>query len=157
MRKKMVMIMAMALVIGTASISAARQCRGMMGNDNPHIGMGGGMKFEQLNLTDPQKEQVKAVMDRYQADMQALDEKIDAARQGVHDAIHADVYDEQAIRAAHKQLAAEMENRAVLRGTVFSEIRPILTPEQVTRLKETKGGKHDKMYNRGKCPMMPEE
>jgi len=152
-------VLVLSLVMGMASLSWAQQGKCPMAKDGYHMGMGkgGGGIYQQLNLSDPQQEKVKAVMDSHQAEMQALDEKIDAARKSVHDAVHADIYNEAAIRDAHKTLAAEMEDMAVVRGKIFTEIRPLLTPEQVTQLKEMKGRGHGKMGDRPKCPAMTEE
>jgi len=167
MKKRLIVrtVLVMALVMGIAGLSWAQQGKGgmmkdgscPMAKDGYHMGMGGGGMYQQLNLSGQQQEQVKAVMDSYQAEMKALDEKIDTARKSVHEAVHADIYNETAIRDAHKTLSAEMEDMAVLRGKIFSEIRPLLTPEQVTQLKEMRGRKHGKMGNRPKCPAMTQE
>ncbi|MDO9263546.1 MAG: Spy/CpxP family protein refolding chaperone [Desulfosalsimonadaceae bacterium] len=168
MKKKLIMrtVLVLALIMGIGNLSWAQQGKCPMAKDGKcqmakechYMGMGGGMMmFKELNLSDRQQEQVKAVMDRHQNEMQGLDAKIDAARKSVHEAVHADVFNEQRIRDAHKTLAAEKENMAVLRGKIFSEIRPILTPEQVTQLKEMRNRHAGKMADRPKCPAMSEE
>ncbi|MFZ2634069.1 MAG: Spy/CpxP family protein refolding chaperone [Desulfosalsimonadaceae bacterium] len=166
MRTVLVLVLVLALILGIGNMSWAQQGKCPMTKDGKcqmakechYMGMGGGMMlFKELNLSDRQQEQVKAIMDRHQKEMQGLDEKIDAARKSVHEAVHADEFNEQRIRDAHKILAAEKENIAVLRGKIFSEIRPVLTPEQVTQLKEMRNRHAGKMTGRPKCPAMPEE
>jgi Spy/CpxP family protein refolding chaperone len=170
MKKRLIMqtVLVIALIMGIGTLSFAQRGNGPMGKDGKcqmprdgyhmgkGMGMGGGMAFQQLNLTDQQQEQVKAVMDTHQSEMQGFDEKIDAARKSVHEAVHADIFDETAIRNAHKTLATEMENMAVLRGKIFTEIRPILTPEQLTQVKKMRDRKSERMQNRKKCPAMTE-
>ena len=171
MKKRLIMqtvlVIALIMGIGTLSFAQKENCPMMkdgkcqMSKDGHHMGkgmgMGGGMMFQQLNLSDQQQEQVNAVMDTHQTEMKALDEKIDAARKSVHEAVHGDTFNEQAIRDAHKTLSTEMENMAVLRGKIFSEIRPVLTPEQVTQLKEMRDRHAERKADRKKCPAMTEE
>lgn len=163
MKKRLITtaILALALVFGFGGASWGQQGKGQTTKDDfgMSMGMGGGMghgmrMFKGLNLSAQQQKQVKTVIDKHQTEMQALDEKIDAARKSVHEAMHADTFNEQAIRNAHKTLAAEMENMSVLRGKIFSEIRPILTPEQVTQLKTMPRRHMEKMGGRPECPMM---
>jgi len=160
------MSMVLTLMLAIGSVSWAQQGKCPMAKDGKcpmakechKMGMGDGMMmFKHLDLTEQQQDQIKAVMNRHQKEMQELDEKIDAARKSVHEAVRADTFNEQAIRDAQKPLATEMENMAVLRGKIFSEIRPVLTPEQLTQLKETKNRKGEKMKDRQKCPAMMEE
>jgi Spy/CpxP family protein refolding chaperone len=157
------MVLVLTLILGAASLSWAQQekCPMMkdgkcqMAKEGHHMGMGMGggmMMFKELNLSGRQQEQVKAVMDRHQNEMQGLDQKIDAARKSVHEAVHADTFNEKMIRDAHKTLAGEMETMAVLRGKIFSEIRPILTPEQLKQWKEMRNRHMEKMGDPSKCP-----
>jgi Spy/CpxP family protein refolding chaperone len=171
MKKRLIMqtVLVITLIMGIGTLSFAQKgncpmmkdAKCQMPKDGHHMGKGKGMDcgmmFQQLNLTDQQQEQVKAVMDKHQSEMQGFNEKIDAARKAVHEAVHTDTFNETAIRDAHKTLATEMENMAVLRGKIFAEIRPILTPEQLTQVKEMRDRKSEKKQNRKKCPAMTEE
>ena len=157
MRKRLTahMVLMVALILGTVSGSSGQQGKCPMTKEGHHMGMGmggGTMMFKELNLSGRQQEQVKAVMDRHQNEMQGLDQKIDAARKSVHEAVHTDTFNEQMIRDAHKTLALEMESMAVLRGKIFSEIRPILTPEQLKQWKEMRNRHMEKMGDPSKCP-----
>jgi len=170
MRKRLItlMVLMLTVIMGAGSVSWAVQEREQMerkglereqmeGRGHRRCGNmdkdGWMRRLNELKLSDQQQEQVKAIMDSHQSEMQALNEKIDAARKSVHEAINADTFNEQAIRDAHKALAAEMENMAVLRGSIFSEIRPILTPEQLTQLKNMHDPKTDEMTDRPKKPV----
>ena len=159
MKKRLItlIIFVLALIMGVGSVSWALQEKEQMEGKGHHECMnmdkdGGMMMFKHLNLSEQQQKQVKAVMDSHQKEIQGLNEKIDAARKSVHEAIHADTFNERAIRDAHKALAMEMENMAVLRGSIFSEIRPILTTEQVTQLKNMRDQKMEKMTDRPRKP-----
>jgi Spy/CpxP family protein refolding chaperone len=129
----------------------------MMGG--PHHGKGFGPMgmLKDLNLTQDQQTKVDAIMDQHKETLRALDEKTDASRKALHEAIHNDVFDEQKIREASKSMAANKEEMDVLRGTMFSEIRTVLTPEQAAQLKEMKKVCQDQRNCRERCGKMPKD
>jgi Spy/CpxP family protein refolding chaperone len=98
-------------------------------------GLLGGLMLEQLNLTDAQKGQVKAIVDSHRADVQALIERLGTARRSLESAISADVTDEGAIRARAGDVAAVDADMAVMRAGIRGQVFQILTPDQQTTLK----------------------
>jgi Spy/CpxP family protein refolding chaperone len=102
-------------------------------------GQGGGKFGEHmaaaLRLSDAQKTSVKEVIAGYRADLKAKFAAIRTAQAAVQDAIHADPFDEQTVRAAARSLAAQEEELFVLKGELASKMRPILTPDQQLALK----------------------
>lgn len=91
--------------------------------------------MQQLQLTDAQKEQVKAIMDGHRDDMKALGDRAQAAHTALRTAISADTFDESAIRAAATGVAAVDSDMAVLQGRIHGELWQILTPDQQTKAK----------------------
>jgi Spy/CpxP family protein refolding chaperone len=126
----------------------------MMGGHHMGKGFGPMGKLKDLNLNDEQQARVDAVIDQNKNNLKALDEKIDAARQSLHEAIHSDVFDEQKIREASKSLAKNKEDVDVVRGRMFSEIRTVLTPEQATQLKEMKNIRQEQRTCHEACGKM---
>jgi Spy/CpxP family protein refolding chaperone len=128
----------------------------MMGG--PHHGKGFGPMgmLKELNLTSEQQAKVDSIMEQHKGEVRSMDDKVDASRQSLHEAIHNDVFDEQKIREASKSLAADKEEMDVLRGRMFAEIRTVLTPEQVAQLKEMKKMHRERMKCHEKCGKMPE-
>jgi Spy/CpxP family protein refolding chaperone len=111
-------------------------------------------KLKDLNLTAEQQTKVDSIMDQHKEEVRAMDEKIDASRKALHEAIHNDIFDEQKIREASKSLAKNKEDVDVLRGRMFSEIRTVLTPEQVAQLKEMKKMHHEQRKYHKECGKM---
>jgi Spy/CpxP family protein refolding chaperone len=156
MRSKMIvsMVVTLILFIGGPALAGHGPDGEMMGG--PHHGKGFGPMgmLKDLNLTAEQQANVDSVLDQHKDALRAMDEKIDAARQALHEAIHNDVYEEQKIREASKSLAANKEEMDVLRGKMFSEIRAVLTPEQATQLKEMKKMHQEQKKCREECGKM---
>jgi periplasmic protein CpxP/Spy len=95
------------------------------GHDGPMMHM-----LKDLNLTDAQKSQVKQIMDDEHPKMAPLAQNSWKARQALEQAVHAPVFDENAIRAAATQAGVAEAELAVERGRVSSRIRSVLTADQ---------------------------
>lgn len=104
----------------------------------PHHGRGRMMErlFERLDLTDDQKEAVHNTMLENREQTQALHEERIAKRRALGQAIHADFFDENAVRQAAADLAAVDADLAVRRAQMFQKINKVLTPEQRERMKD---------------------
>jgi Spy/CpxP family protein refolding chaperone len=63
-------------------------------------------------------------------------------------AMHAEVFDEGQLRAAFKQLSSIREESIVSRGKMMSELRAVLTPEQMALLKERKAQRMERIKAR---------
>lgn len=126
--------------------------RGMMGPGGPGFrgapggpfGMGGFM-LRGLDLTDAQREQVKAIMESHRDEQKAIGDRMQAARKALHDAIGADAFDEAAVRAKAAEIGAVEADAAVLQARIKSEVFAILTPEQVKKAKELRGQMENRM------------
>ena len=106
-----------------------RRAGGAMGMLGPMIGA-------RLNLSDAQKDQVKAVMDSHRDEMQALGDRAAQAQRALETAITADTLDEGTIRARANDRAAVEADLAVMRARIHGEVWNILTAEQKTQAKE---------------------
>jgi protein CpxP len=117
--------------------------RGMMGPGGPGMrgGPGGpfgiaGLPLRELDLTDAQREQVKAVMESHRDEQKAIGDRMMTARKALRDAVESETFDEAAIRAAAGQIGAVEADAAVLQAKIRTEIFALLTPEQVNKAKE---------------------
>ena len=131
--------------------------------DCPMMGGACGIALRQLmrlSLTDAQKAEVAAVMEKYGSDQQALMDRLAAARQACADDRQMDAaFDEEAIRRAHQRTSAVKEDMAVLRGRILADLKPILTEKQFTSLSCAPSGPKGKSEPfkgrmRPGCPMM---
>jgi periplasmic protein CpxP/Spy len=99
---------------------------------------GPGFPLRQLDLTDAQREQVKAIFDSHKDEFQAIGERMKTARQAQQAAIETQPLDEAAIRAKSTDLAAVAADAAVLRAKVHAAVFQVLTPEQQEKAKALK-------------------
>jgi len=92
--------------------------------------------FERLDLTDDQKESVHATMSQHRDQTRTVMEEKIAGRRALGETIHADFFDENAVRQAAADLAAVDADLAVMKAQMFQEINKVLTTEQRERMKE---------------------
>jgi Spy/CpxP family protein refolding chaperone len=89
-----------------------------------------------LNLSDAQKDQVKAIMQSHQEELKALGDRAMAAHDALEAAVTADAPDEATIRAKSSEVAAVDADTAVARARIRVEIFQILTAEQQAQAKQ---------------------
>ena len=89
----------------------------------------------QLNLTDAQRDQIKAIADSHKDEWKALADRERAARMALEQTITADTLDEAAIRQKSADAAAVDADVAVARAHAYAEVLPILTADQKAQLK----------------------
>ena len=99
-------------------------------------GFGAGFALGQLNLSDPQKQQVRDIMQRDRDEMRSTMQRMDEAMQAQRAAINQVPVNEQTVRAAAAQVAAVQADLAVAQARVHADIWNILTPEQQVKAKE---------------------
>ena len=115
------------------------------------MGMGIGPGFRELDLTDDQKTQVKAIVDSHQAEFKAVGEKMRTAREGMQALIEAETLDESAVRAKSVEVAAAEADAAILGAKVRTQTLQVLTSEQLAKLKELQASR-DAMPRRQRGP-----
>jgi len=89
-----------------------------------------------LDLTDAQKDQIKAIVESHRAEMQQVGEKTRSAQVAIDAAAEGATIDEAAIHARSTELAAAIADGAILRARVNAEIFNILTAEQQQKVQE---------------------
>jgi periplasmic protein CpxP/Spy len=125
----------------------ARQFRGRGpgGPDGPggFRGPGGPMGMlprlsREINLTDAQRDQIKAIAESHRADWRALSDRARTARSALNAAVNAEPIDEALIRQKSSEVAAVDADIAVARARAHAEVRQILTAGQKEQLKSMK-------------------
>ncbi len=146
-------------IAGALALSAAVAVPMAVAQDGPRrgpgFGRGGpgamadiGLPLRQLDLSEGQREQVRAVMSTHQAAFKEIGERLRTARQGLREAIGADALDEAAIRARSAEVAAVEADAAVLRAKVRQDVFSILTAEQQAKAKELRAAAETRMKER---------
>lgn len=102
--------------------------------------LGGGfmaeMIAERLDLSSEQRDQIRDIRESYRDQTEALMDSVRAARLELHDSIHAELFDESAVRAAAARVGEVEADLAVVRAQIANDIRQVLTPEQVAEALE---------------------
>jgi Spy/CpxP family protein refolding chaperone len=131
---------------GDAVSGTCRQIRGQMvavpegGPPGGRMGKGSGRHFARLakalDLTDAQKEQVKAILETEREKVAPLRQKLGDTREKIRQAVEAMPFDEAAVRtlaASQNETRTEM---MVSRARVQSQIFALLSPEQREQAKK---------------------
>jgi len=106
------------------------------------------MLGRELNLTDTQRDQIKAIADSHKDEWKSLADRERAARTAVNDLVMADTIDEAAIRQKSAEVAAVDADAAVARAHAHAEVSQILTADQKAQLKTLQAEMKKRMQNR---------
>jgi len=136
--------LALALLLGLAPALCLAQPRGgPPGPPDPERMLD--RMTEQLDLSDQQRQDLDAVFAAHRKAMRSTHEAMSAARETLDSQIHAETFDERAIRKAAAVMAVLEADQAVGRAKLFQEIRGILTPEQLQEFEQTREDRRERM------------
>jgi len=94
------------------------------------------LKLAQLGVTADQKAEVKSILRKYQPTVGPLIKEVVAERRALRDAVRAQTIDETAIREQAAKVASLESDLAVQRAHVSHDIRAVLTPDQLQKLRD---------------------
>jgi protein CpxP len=103
----------------------------------------------QLGLSAEQTQQVQGIFANHQAELTAQMGQLKTAKTALFDAVHADTFDESAVRAASANVAQVEADLAVSRAKIASEVRNVLTPDQQAKAKELLANFRDRAAKAG--------
>jgi Spy/CpxP family protein refolding chaperone len=89
-----------------------------------------------INLTDAQKDQIKAIADAHKNEWKTLFDRERTAHEALQQAIAADTVNDALVRQKSAEVAAVDADIAVARAHTRAEVLQILTADQKTQLKE---------------------
>jgi Spy/CpxP family protein refolding chaperone len=97
--------------------------------------MGGplGAGIDRRDLTEPQREQVKAILERHADEMKPIADRVEAARKALNDGIFAKSGD---LRGLAMDLGAAEGELALAHAQIQTEVLAVLTPEQLQKVQE---------------------
>jgi protein CpxP len=135
--KTTVLALGMVAVMALGALALAQPGPGGWRGPGRHIHMGGAgfLALRQLDLSDEQREQVRAIREQHRAELQALSEKLQPARETLTAAAMSVPVDDAQIQARAADLAPAQTEAAVLRARIQAEVFHILTPEQQEKAK----------------------
>jgi Spy/CpxP family protein refolding chaperone len=137
---KTIAIVTIAAVLAISLVALptfAQYRRGLQGMSGMQSKQGAlfmrGLRFlKDLDLTQAQKDQIKAVFEKHKADIAVAIKEYVKARMALNDAI----WDNSNYQAAFLGLTQAEKNGLVLRVAVHKEIMDILTADQIKQLEE---------------------
>jgi Spy/CpxP family protein refolding chaperone len=131
------LILTTVLAAGTAAVAQGPNGRGpdnggRPGPDGPgRDGRGGfGIVTRDLDLSDAQRQQIKAIVTKARADSRPLAERVRAASDAHRKAMTTLPVDESQIRVTMQALNTVQTDLAIARAHVRSDIFAVLTPDQ---------------------------
>jgi Spy/CpxP family protein refolding chaperone len=95
--------------------------------------------LDHLDVDDDQRARLRAGHDQYSRTTDRVGGDADAAHEVLAGAIHSETFDEGAIRAAAAEYSRLQADLFVAKAEMFHEVRQILSPDQLDRLKEVHG------------------
>lgn len=133
------------------SAEAGRHGRGKRGGFGPQ---GMHMKSEMrglrhlVDLTEEQKAQIRTIREGYKERMGDLRDDIRASRESIRDLMDSGEFDEEAVLEAFRAGSGAREEAFVLGAKMRSEIKGVLTPEQVELLEKKRAKVRERMQHR---------
>ncbi len=112
-----------------------------------------------LALSAQQKQQVKDILEENRTRMEPIMKQLGTERRVLRELVHSEAFDETAIRAQAAKVAPLEADMMVQRARMWHEVRGVLTPEQVKKLRaiqEQKERGFEKCRPRGAGPMTEE-
>lgn len=89
---------------------------------------------ENLGLTDTQKQEIRGVLKGYKSRIKDQWEESKTARNSMRDAVKAHGADSAEAKSAAKAVGTAAEHRALLIADIAAKVKPILTPDQVSKI-----------------------
>jgi len=142
-----VMAVVVTAFVGIGSSFAGPQESGYegAGENGFHGGRGFLRVLEKLDLDAGQKREIASILGKHRDEIGKTFIGMVEARQGLRDAMTADVFSEEALRLAAQKVAEQEVQAAVLRAQIANEVKPVLTAEQRDKLKKFAGRRAGKI------------
>lgn len=100
-------------------------------------------KFKELNLTDAQQAQVKAIMEKQKPQREAKWKELRESHQALHEATRGDQYDAAKVRELANKQAQLKADMTVMRIESMRQVYALLTPEQKQKWDAKRERRHE--------------
>jgi Spy/CpxP family protein refolding chaperone len=150
-------VIAASMVLATALGVQARPFGPGFGDRGIEPRLWGLKAFLELKLSDEQQGQVLNIINKYQDQREGLRSRTVNARRDVAAALRAGTFNEENARKAFREASAVTEDIFIMRARMMSELKAVLTPEQVQLLQERKARRHEKIKDLHALPENPNE
>ena len=147
-RATVIGIAAVSMVLALAWGVQARPFGAGSRDRAPGAAIGGLKAILELRLSADQQAQLISIIDKYEDEKDGLSSRMMEARKKVAAVLKAETFNEEDAREAFREASEVRENLFVLRARMMSEIKAVLTPEQLQRLQEGKARRQERMKQR---------
>lgn len=150
MKFKKVLIVALVQTMIFGGLFAAEAMAFGRDHGSGHMGAGffGLKTLIALNLSDEQKAGILSILAKHENDQQSAMNGLRDAGKSLRTALQASPFDEGKIRQAYAQVAALRGEQLVMRARMMSELKAVLTPQQLQLLQDLKAQRLAKMKAR---------
>ncbi|QTA90467.1 Spy/CpxP family protein refolding chaperone [Desulfonema magnum] len=143
----------LSMVLVLVMLFSGAAMAGKFGKHHHGFGMDGGFMgfrglIRQLDLSEAQKTEVANVLTKYRDNIRNTADSLAETRGNMNTVMLTEEFNEANLREAFQKAASLQEDFFVLRAKIFSEIKPLLTPEQLELLKQKKAEMTEKMKAR---------
>ena len=117
-----------------------------------------GFPFKQLDVTDAQRAEIKAVMQKEHSTMQPLMQQMHTMQQQLKQ-FSEGTYDEAKVQALISQQTQTLVQLKVEETRIHNEIYQLLTPDQQAKMKEIEASHEERMrqHMQGAAPAASEQ
>jgi len=141
-------MVAVWMVFASAMAAEARHFRPAFGDREIGRDLVGLKALLELKLSDSQQEQMKNIIGKYEDQREVLRDKMMEAGREIRTVLKAETFDEGNARNAFRAAAQVKEELFVLRAKMISELKAVLTPEQLDLVKERRAQKLERKKER---------
>jgi Spy/CpxP family protein refolding chaperone len=145
------MVFAMAFVAQARPFGPGFSGRGM------GAGVDGLKALLELKLSENQRAQLINIISKYDDQREGFRNRMVEARKNLWGVIKAAEFNEENARKAFQEESAVREDMFVLRAKMMSEMKSVLSPEQLQLLQERKAQRYERMKDLHARPENPEE
>ena len=139
---------AVSLVLALALVVQARPFRSGSRDGGPGAAIGGLKAVLELKLSEDQQAQLSNIIIKYEEQREGLMGRMIEARKKLAAVLKAEPFDEKDARNAFEEVSEVKEDLFVLRAKMMSEMKGVLSPEQLQRLQERKAQRHERIKER---------
>jgi Spy/CpxP family protein refolding chaperone len=106
----------------------------------------------ELNLSDKQESKILSIIQQYETNRENLKQSLVSGRSDLAKALEAEQFNETEVRNAFRHISSIQEDLLVLKAETMTELKTVLTPEQLQLLKERKAERRERRKARfGSC------
>ena len=145
---------ALAGVLAAGSVMAQSPADSGPGRGRGGFARGGGFdrgggELRGLNLTDAQRQQIRALHDQHREQTQAAATRLRTAMEAQRKAVETVPLNEGAIRATSQELAEAQTELAIERAKLHAQVVALLTPEQKAQAEKLRADREARRPQRG--------